>query len=446
MKELFRIRLKYVLYGSVLLFLAGGCLDTAEVADKLITSVAEEISRVPENIVLISIDTLRADRLGSYGYPDGYSPTMDRLALNGQIQKTVYTVMPHTTPSHASLLTGLYPIGHGSRDNAIPLDDNVATLAQTLAAQGYDTAGSVGHFLLSAETSSLDRGFAFYRAPPQPGLESGVTEEGGIVYPLISNDFRPWRIVNKHARNWMSAAQNPWFLFLHYYECHAPYLPSHPWTKIPDLHPYDGEIAGIDHAIADVLKMITANSSLETTEVVITADHGESLGEHGYTGHGINLYFPSMRVPWISGDNTDSGSVQTGLRKIMDVMPTVLNDRNIPVPAGLDGVPDTDQITLVYGESPSLYPDEPQRRIRSVRNADFTLVYHRNANIRELYALQNDPGEMIDVSRRYPALKGSLTDQIETFVANDTDDLLYPEDVLEPPVKEALKALGYLTN
>ncbi len=440
-KQLFRL-----VSGCLVLILTSGCFDTEKVAGKMVDTIAKEVISAPKNIVLISIDTLRANRLGAYGHPDGYTPTMDRLAALGHIQKTAYTVMPHTTPAHASMLTGLYPYKHGSRDNAIAINDDVTTLADILSEHGYSTAGSVGHFLLSAETSSFDSGFDDFRAPAEPGMEVVYTDNGDALYPVVPNDFRPWRRVNRYARNWLSSVSKPWFLFLHYYECHAPYEPENPWKQINDLHPYDGEIAGIDRAIDDVLRMISLHNDLSNTEVIITSDHGESLGEHGYTGHGINLHTQSMHIPWISTGNPEKTGVQTGLRQIMDIKPTILADRNIPVPAGLDGVPDTETVNLAFGESPSLYPDEPQRRIRSVRDGEFTLIHHRNAGISELFKLETDPAEKHNAADRFHVRKQQLTTRLDRFVENDTHDLHDPEEVLRPEVKDALRALGYLSK
>jgi len=397
--------------------------------------------------VLISLDTLRADHLGGWGYPGGYSATMDRLAERGRIHRNVYTVIPHTTPGHASLLTGCYPVNHGCRDNGFPIRTDVSTLAQTLAMAGYATAGSVAHFLLSGPTSGLDRGFQKYWSPAEPSVDASQTSDGVTVYPLNANRFRPWPRVNAAARTWLAETPEPFFLFLHYYECHKPYRPPVPMNSIPGLHPYDGEIAGVDSAVAELLRMLHARSALDRTEIIITADHGESLGEHGYHGHGYHLYYPSMSIPWISWySGGPEGAVQTGLRRIMDIMPSMLQARKIPVPLLIDGRADSETVDTAFGESPSLYSDEPQRRIRSVRTDEYALIYRRNAGLREMYDLKQDPAEKTNLTRRRLKTARKLTRRIESFTKTDTEEVLRPETNLRPEVQDALRALGYMNG
>jgi arylsulfatase A-like enzyme len=423
-----------------------GCSPSHEAVQQTADTIVPETTIVPENIVLISIDTLRADHLGSYGFPDGYTATIDRIAARGKIRHVTYTTIPHTTPGHASLMTGLYPAAHGSRFNAIPIRQDVQTLAQVFHHHGYSTAGSVGHFLLSPESSGLDAGFEYYRAPSEPRMEPGVTGEGIKVYPVGLNTFRPWKTVNKYAQSWLSTVSEPWFLFLHYYECHAPYEPRFPWNSIPGLHRYDGEIAGVDRAVSDVMNMLFLTGWKNNVDIIITSDHGESIGEHGAFGHGFNLYFPSMLIPWISiGIPGDTG-IQNGLFSIMDIAPTILANRNIPYPAALDGVPDTASHDRVYGECPPFRRDEPHHRIFSVRNEDFALIYHQHENNTELYNLNTDPGETGNVADRHPQQTGMLTQSVETYITTDTADFVNPDDVLRPEVKDALEALGYITR
>lgn len=432
------------LIASLLISALWGCSDPGGN-----TGISETLSQanvpVPENIVLISIDTLRSDHLGGWGYPDGYSATLDRMAAMGTIRQNMFTVIPHTTPGHASLLTGCYPVHHGSRDNAFPIDTDVDTLAQTMASAGYATAGSVAHFLVGGPSSGLDRGFQAYWAPDEPGLSAVKNDEGVTVHPLNANQFRSWPRVNSAVRDWLATAPEPYFLFLHYYECHKPYRPKPPWNTVPGLHPYDGEIADVDGAVADLLRMLQQKGTLDRTEVMITADHGESLGEHGYFGHGYHLYYPSMGIPWIAWSHGRQGpEIRTGIRRIMDIMPTILTERRIPVPLLIDGRSDPKTVTTAFGETSSLYPNEPQRRIRSVRTDQHTLVYRRKAEIRELYFRETDPGETVNIYREESDIAQNLTSRIDTFVSTDTDAVLQPEDHLRPEVQDALRALGYM--
>ncbi len=399
---------------------------------------------IPANIVLISIDTLRADHIGSYGFPGGYSATIDRIASLGKIRNTTHTPIPQTTPGHASLLTGVYPVKHGSRKNAMPIDNNTLTLAQILQDHGYSTAGSTSHFLLNPKSSGLNSGFQFYKSPQEPKIAPVITKGDQTIFPVFPNTFQPWIEVNKHAKEWLSEVEEPWFLFLHYYECHAPYLPEFPWKKIPDLHPYVGEIAGVDHAITDIMNSLVSNQFWGNVEIIITADHGESLGEHNLRGHGLNLHFPSMYIPWISmGIPNDSG-IQNGWYRIMDIAPTILANRNIPRPQFFDGIPDTESLNTVYGESTFPSQKDPQKRTRSIRTDNYALIYDPVKNKKELYDLDTDPGEIVNIANISPKVTNKLVDSINSFISSDTE--IQKELILSQEVKQALEALGYIDN
>ncbi|MCD4653564.1 sulfatase [bacterium] len=399
---------------------------------------------VRQNVVLVSIDTLRSDHLGAWGFPGGYSPTLDRLAFRGLIRETMFTVIPHTTPAHASLLTGLYPVNHGSRDNAFAIRNDVPTIAEIMKLAGYNTAGSVGHFLLSGKTSGFDRGFDAYWSPPEPDSQPHKKANGKTVFPLATNAFRPWKNVNSHASQWLKTVQEPYFLFLHYYECHGPYSPPVPWNKIEGLHLYDGEIAGINCAISNILHMLTDRGTLDTTEIIVTADHGESLGEHGYQGHGYHLYYPSMSIPWITWGGKGFNGIWMGISRIMDIMPTILAHREMPVPLKLDGKAESSDVKNIFGESPSLYAGEPQRRIRSIRNSRYLLINRKNTDNTELYHTRDDPAELNNMFKEIPLKTKLLMSQLTEWTDADTAKVLRPEEQLDPGVLDALKALGYL--
>lgn len=429
---------------SYIFVLLGLCLGACQRSgEPVVESLVEDLS-APASVVLISMDTLRADHLGAYGFPDGYSPTFDRLAQGGTVRQSVFTVIPHTTPAHASLLTGRYPVNHGSRDNAFPINMNVPTLAESFRNQGYTTLGSVGHFLLSAKTSGLNRGFQHFASPLEPVSKTGETADGKKVFPVVPNAFRSWPKVNSHVSEWMQSVSSPFFLFLHYYECHAGHSPPAPWKNLADFHPYDGEIAAIDNALIDILRLLSATDQLDSTEIVITADHGESLGEHDYYGHGRLLYNPSMEIPWITFGRGHQGGVIPDLSRIVDIMPTLLASRQIPLPDEIDGIPEARGVVQAFGESPSLYASEPQRRIRSFRDTDYTMIRQLSPRKLELYNRQDDPAETIDLSGQQSNRSRQYETRLNDFISTDKQAVLKPETKLQPAVVEALKSLGYL--
>jgi len=433
------------IYIAFLIMVFAGC--TSDSADLNYSMKPDRVNQpVRSNVVLISIDTLRSDHLGAWGFPDGYSPTMDRMALRGLIRQSMFTVIPHTTPAHASLLTGLYPVHHGSRDNAFAIRKDVATLAETMKIAGYYTMGSVGHFLLSGKTSGFDRGFDSYWSPEEPTNQPQTLKNGKRIYPLISNAFKPWKDVNRPVAQWLKTVQEPYFMFIHYYECHAPYKPENPYGKIRHLHPYDAEIAGVDKAVYNVVSMLSAAGTLDKTEIIVTADHGESLGEHGFQGHGYHLYYPSMGTPWITWGGRGYSGIRTNLSRILDIMPTILAHRDIPLPFNLDGKADSSGVRKVYGETPSLYPGEPQRRIRSIRNYRYLYINHKNAGKKQLYCTEEDPAELTNVADTLPLVSNLLTDQLSEWTDADKATVLRPEKELSPNVLNALKALGYLAE
>jgi arylsulfatase A-like enzyme/Tfp pilus assembly protein PilF len=277
------------------------------------------------SVLLVSIDTTRADRLGCYGRREASTPNLDRWAAEGVVFENAVTPVPITLPAHASLMSGLLPHRHGVRDNGIyRVPHAPPTLAALLAEAGYDTAAVVGAAVLDRQYG-LDRGFGRYEDSVGPMGLAIAERDAAAVTSAASAAARSLR--------------KPFFLFVHYFDPHAAYVPPPPFAERfrPDL--YQGEIAYVDEQIGRLRRELEGLGLLEGTVVVLTSDHGESLGEHGEPTHGVFLYQATLRVPLIivAPKRWPGGRRVAGLASLIDVPPTLLELAGLRVPGALDG-------------------------------------------------------------------------------------------------------------
>jgi len=240
------------------------------------------------NVLLVTIDTLRADRVGAYGARDVATPTLDALAARGVLFERAMAAVPLTLPSHASLLTGQYPATHGVRHNAVfVLGAEAETVAERFADAGYATGAVVGAAVLDAEFG-LRQGFEAYDAelPKERATAAGFYE-------------RPAGEVTDRALAWLAEQRGPFFLWVHYYDVHANWTPPEPFKTRFQRHPYDGEVAYVDHELGRLLGALEQKKRLANTVVAVTSDHGEGLGEHGEESHTYFIYDTVLHVPLI---------------------------------------------------------------------------------------------------------------------------------------------------
>ncbi len=310
------------------------------------------------SLLLITIDTLRADHLPAYGYHRPTAPQVDALAARGITMDQVVATIPETGPSLAALLTGRWPAALGMRGNGRPLEKEIPTLATILAGAGYDTAAFVSGFPLVARLCGLERGFDIY--------DDNMPDPRGMVANV--QRFAPH--TTDAALTWLKKkGQAPFFLWVHYYDVHGDYAPGAPYDSLFNDGPwgprmataripayqrhgddtdaggfidrYDGEIRKVDDQVARLLDQLGIMGLTENTLVVITADHGESLTEHGYYfDHGNELYEPSLRVPLVMagpGIPADGRRIAE-LARLPDLMPTLLELLGKPLPQGIAGV------------------------------------------------------------------------------------------------------------
>ena len=241
------------------------------------------------NLVLISIDTCRADHLSCYGYERPTTPNIDAVASEGALFERATAAVPLTLPSHSTMLTGTLPPYHGVRDNeGYVLSEANETLAEILKARGYKTAAAVGSFVLDARFG-LAQGFDTY----------DDRMDAGPATPF-SGAERRGEEVSRSAVQWLEAnREEPFFLFLHYFDPHWDYRPPPPFDEIYADEPYAGEVAYVDHCIGTVLDKLKSLGLYDTALIAIVGDHGESLGQHGEPGHGFFVYESSLRTPFI---------------------------------------------------------------------------------------------------------------------------------------------------
>src|SRR5262245_32648855 len=261
-------------------------------------------------IVLVTIDTLRADRLGAYGSTRQLTPALDRFAQGASRFTAAVTQVPITLPAHASILTGLHPARHGVRTNdGFRLGTGVPTLAEAIKGRGYPTAAFIGGYPLQA-SSGLSRGFDRY--------DDDFLKQSGAIE-------RPADAVVDAAAGWIASHRSqPFFAWLHLFDPHSPYAPPPPFAAAHADAPYDGEVAYTDAAIGRFFDRLRELELFTRSTIVVVADHGESLGEHGERAHGTFLYDATIRVPLLIKlpDSSASRTVDVPV-EISDLAPTM---------------------------------------------------------------------------------------------------------------------------
>jgi choline-sulfatase len=343
------------------------------------------------NVYLITIDTLRSDHVGCYGYERIETPAMDQLAKEGIRFAQAFTPSPITNTSHASILTGLLPSSHGVSDFGVPLTAAHPTLPELLQKQGYRTAAFIGAVILDSKTLApgLDRGFEFYdNFPEQPQTKSrwGRLERRAMD-------------VVQHAEDWLDThiKAEPHFVWVHLYDPHDPYEPPPPYSGKYQDRLYDGEIAYTDSALGHFLAFLKKKNWYDGALIILVGDHGEGLGEHGEDTHGIFLYDSTTHVPLLLKlpEEKEARKVVGGQVRTIDVMPTVLDLLAVAAAPRLDG---TSLRPVIFGGEPPRTAlgetDYPLRfgwaPLRSIRLEGFKFI---EAPRPELYDLQSDPGE-----------------------------------------------------
>ena len=390
------------------------------------------------NILLITIDTLRADRVGAYGYTAAHTPALDRLAAEGVrfADATAHAVL--TLPSHAAILTGRYPAAYGIRLNGMgALPPEATTLAERLKSAGYRTGAVVASAVLG-EAYGLDQGFDEY--------DDRIAVQASDTVALADLQ-RPADQVTAAARKWIAGQKGSWFLWAHYYDPHLPYAAPAKYAALAAGRPYDGEVAFVDSEIAALLGSVDR----QRTIVVVTADHGEALGEHGEPDHGFFLYDATLSVPLIiAGPGIKPRVVSEQVRHV-DLPATIVDLAGLANAriAGEDGESlsplvkggSRQEVPLSIAESwyPRLHFGWSE--LRSARQGDWKFVA---APKPELYDLRNDRGETKNVAAGKSEVGGRLAAELARVTERFKQARPARNEQPDPATIQRLQSLGYL--
>ena len=412
------------------------------------------VAAFPQHVVVVTIDTLRADRLGCYGNREVATPNLDRLAREGAIAPDANVPTPITRPSHVSIFTGLYPAQHGIRDNiSRALAPDVPTLAEAYKAAGFETAGFVSSIVLSRQ-SGLGRGFDTFSDQFELGPDAhdearflDILEKRGDVAVA---DAIAWLERHASART---------FAWVHLYDPHAPYAPPEPYASRYADRPYDGEVAWSDELVGRLDAALARLGIRDRTLVAVTADHGEALGEHGELVHGFFLYEATLRVPLLMrGPGIRPGTRIPVVARSVDLFPTLLELSGVPAPKNRRVLAGRSLAAAMRGgnraldEAPAFAESLTPRihygwsDLRSVRDGRWKFVL---APRPELYDLARDPGERHDLAADEPAraraLRAALEQQLRSEESALSAGASRPGDVPLDLV-ERLGALGYVSG
>jgi choline-sulfatase len=408
------------------------------------------------NIILITLDTTRADRMGFLGSKRGLTPNLDAMAHQGVAFRRAYSHVPITTASHTTILTGTYPQFNRVNDFGIPLSPRLPYLPDLLHAQGYHTGAFVGSLILDpldGTAPGFDRGFDVYDA----GFH--LRRHGMDRYKSVER--RAGDVVN-HALAWLSQLPNgPFFLWVHLYDAHDPYDPPPPFKARFASQPYDGEIAYADSAVGKLIAEIRKHGLYDETLIAVMADHGESLGAHGENTHGIFLYDETLHVPLLfklPASHAAGKRIDARVR-LVDVAPTILQEAGLPVPkemqgeslsammmmkpaAGHRGAETAQEDRSAYAET-----DYPHRAfgwssLRALRSGKYLYV---RAPERELYNQTIDPDAVRNLAGGAKAVADTIAAQLDAFRSQTSQTLV---ELAKPDAEQMqkLQALGYVAS
>ena len=356
---------------------------------------------VASSVLIVTIDTLRADRLGVYGAGNVKTPNIDRLAREGAWAPQATVHAPLTRPSHASLFTGRYPAEHGIRDNiSPPLDAGVPLLAERFQRAGFATAAFIASTVLDRQ-SGLARGFDLYSDRFNPG-----------------EDRKPGDVVAAEAIDWMKGKRK-FFGWVHLYDPHAPYVPPGRYAAEYADRPYDGTVAWSDEVVGRLIDALRTAGTLDNTLVIVTSDHGEALGEHGEDVHGYFVYEATLRVPLVvRGPGVKPGTRLEGLARTIDLFPTIVEMTRLggaatptsgrSLAAALTGAKVDDAPSFAESLVPLLHYGWSD--LRAVRDGRWKYIL---APRPELYDLDNDPGELKNLVDADPAKASAMRASLE---------------------------------
>jgi len=391
------------------------------------------------NVIIVSLDTTRADHLACYGNEDIKTPVMDALARTGVMFTQARAAAPTTVPSHTSIMTGLYPVNHGARVNGLyRLADEKTTLAEAFSAAGYATAAAVSAFVLDAQFG-LDQGFDLY--------QDDLTDESAPLRYRYRE--RPAEKTIAAATAWLDGVptQDPYFLWIHLFDPHADYTPPPPFDQEYADNPYNGEIAYVDHCLQKLVDTVAQRGQTDSTLIVIVADHGDGLDQHGELSHGALLYDDTIHIPLIMncGRHLNQNHYVDSYVSQVDIAPTVLSLVGLPV------LP-TDGRDLTQPPPPDrlIYSETLHARVifgwAPVYAAIQGGLKYMHSPSPELYDLTADPGETKNLLAQRPNDVAALLSRLRAFFGAEIDTDVVAESNIDLSIADQrrLEALGYV--
>ena len=400
------------------------------------------------NVILLTLDTLRADHLACYGYSDVRTPNIDSLARRGVLFEQAVTNSPLTLPAHCSILTGMYPTYHGVRINGnTALNDEQMTIAEVLSAQDYQCGAFIGAFVLDGRWG-LKQGFQHY--DDHFDLKKYKHIDLGAVQ-------RPGNEVIDAALDWLDEQKStPFFAWIHLYDPHTPYEPPEPYLS--EYGPrglaglYDGEIAFMDEQIGRCLSWLENNGLDESTILILVGDHGEGLGSHGEGTHGYFIYDYAIHVPLIIVTPFEVlGGVRVSSQvRVVDIFPTLMEIAAVTPPAETHGrsllplmfQPQKEEDGFAYAESMSPNLQFGWSSLHSLRTTQYKYIDTPKA---ELFDLTRDPGEQTNLLQQYPDIAREMKDTLDRLMEETSRGAPTPQAAnLDKETIEKLSALGYI--
>ncbi|HLX83022.1 MAG TPA: sulfatase-like hydrolase/transferase [Terriglobales bacterium] len=426
-------------------------------------------SPTPPNIILITLDTFRADRMDFLGSRRALTPNLDAFAEQSVVFTHAYAQVPLTAPSHASILTGTYPQFHQVKDFQTPLAQALPYTPEILRSHGYSTAAFIGSMVLDPGVGlavGFDRGFdtydaGFHQAQPGEDRYSSTERRGSEVVA--------------HALAWLKDhPRGPSFIWLHLYDAHDPYDPPEPYKTKYASAPYDGEIAYVDAQVGKFLGELRSRGLYDSAIIAVMADHGEALGDHGEDFHGFFLYDETIRVPLLiklpaTPAPLDAAVKRAPLKQIdihvglVDVLPTILQAAGLAVPKEVQGeslltimtatptpqssasaaAPHETPDRPIYAESEYGHRAYGWSSLRALRTSKYLYI---EAPRRELYDQTADPGATHNLSSTSAAVTSTLAANLDSFLQKTSSTRELPKLLVDPEAQDKLAALGYVAT
>lgn len=392
------------------------------------------------NVLFVTLDTTRADRIGCYGYEKAKTPNLDSLALGGVKFSNTYCQVPLTCPSHCSILTGTYPLYHRVHNNGTYyLNPELLTLAEILKNRGFKTAAFVSSFTVDSRFG-LDQGFDFY--------DDKFAEEE--VFKALKSEKKADKVFASFS-DWLDKnVSDQIFCWVHFFDPHLPYDPPSPFKEEFLDSPYDGEIAYMDYYVGKTIEKLREKDILDKTLVILVGDHGEAFGEKEVAGHGVFLYDVTMKVPLIfyAENHFPPGKVVKARVRTIDLMPSILDMLNIPMNKEIQGISLLPYIEGRRKENLSsyvetYYPKENYGWSELIGLIDGDWKYIQ-APKEELYNLKKDPEEKVNVFHRERKVASEKKNKLKEMMKSYSSEIRTEKREMTAEEKERLRSLGYV--